>query len=143
VLLLRPNIALFSTDAMPINCSPQSTTSQPPTEDAFDRHPQDVTDLIQKSRGASSVEQQSKEVLYARYFLLPKSAATGVHPEKTAPERSADMASGVHPTSTQPLPRTCECLTQTLSCHGCGAGIGYMIVTPVSLSSLARRTRGR
>ena len=27
-------------------------------------------------------------------------------------------------------PRTCECLTQTLSCHGCGAQVGYMIVVP-------------
>jgi len=25
---------------------------------------------------------------------------------------------------------TCECLTQTLYCHGCGCIIGYMIVTP-------------
>ena len=28
--------------------------------------------------------------------------------------------------------RTCECLTQTLSCHGCGTHIGYMIAIPCS-----------
>ncbi|KAI5123951.1 hypothetical protein M0805_006364 [Coniferiporia weirii] len=28
--------------------------------------------------------------------------------------------------------RTCECLTQTLACHGCGSSIGYMIVAPCS-----------
>lgn len=26
--------------------------------------------------------------------------------------------------------RTCECLTQTLYCHGCGGSVGYMIVSP-------------
>lgn len=26
--------------------------------------------------------------------------------------------------------RTCECLTQTLWCQGCGTAVGYMIVTP-------------
>ena len=26
--------------------------------------------------------------------------------------------------------RTCECLTQTLCCHGCGTAVGYMIVSP-------------
>lgn len=34
----------------------------------------------------------------------------------------------------RPAPsRTCDCLTQTLSCHGCGNPIGYTIVTPVSV----------
>ncbi len=28
------------------------------------------------------------------------------------------------------MARTCECLTQTLSCHGCGSSVGYMIVSP-------------
>ena len=27
-------------------------------------------------------------------------------------------------------PRTCECLTQSLACHGCGSQVGYMIVAP-------------
>lgn len=29
-----------------------------------------------------------------------------------------------------PRERTCECLSQTLCCHGCGTAIGYMIVAP-------------
>lgn len=29
-----------------------------------------------------------------------------------------------------PRNRTCECLSQTLCCHGCGAEIGYMIAAP-------------
>lgn len=143
VLLLRPNIALFSTDAMPVNCSPQPVASPPPTDDIFDKHPQDVTDLIRKARAASPAERRSEEVLYARYFLPPKDAAMGVHPEKATPERSADMANGAHPGSNQPLPRTCECLTQTLSCHGCGAGIGYMIVAPCARCTAQQSVGGR
>lgn len=124
---------------MPVNCSPQPVTGPPPTDEIFDKHPQDVTDLIQNARAASPAEQRSEQVLYARYFLPPKNAPMDMHPEKATPERSADMASGAHPSSNQPLPRTCECLTQTLSCHGCGAGIGYMIVAPVRSMSLALR----
>ncbi|KAI0312976.1 hypothetical protein OF83DRAFT_1269453 [Amylostereum chailletii] len=67
VLLLHPHVPLFSTDALPINCS--------------------------------------------------------AHPASPAPAH-------VPATSTDP-PRTCECLTQTLCCHGCGQGVGYMIVIPV------------
>ncbi|KAB5588582.1 hypothetical protein CTheo_7978 [Ceratobasidium theobromae] len=143
VLLLRPNIALFSTDAMPVNCSPQPFASQQPTEDAFDKHPQDITDIIQKSRRSSSVQRRSEEVLYASYFLPPKCAPADMHPESATPERSADIASAAHPMPTHSLPRTCECLTQTLSCHGCGAGIGYMIVTPCARCTAQQSVSGR
>ncbi|KAF8342345.1 FAM72 protein-domain-containing protein [Cantharellus anzutake] len=63
VLLLRPNISLYSTDALPVNCS-------------------------------------------------------------TPPRSSAPSS------SEPPVPRTCECLTQSLCCHGCGNPIGYAIVMP-------------
>lgn len=66
VLLLRPHVALYSTDALPVNCSAYS--ARPP-----------------------SIESQ--------------------------------------PNGQQP--RTCECLTQTLCCHGCGTNVGYTIVVPV------------
>jgi hypothetical protein len=66
VLLLRPHVALFSTDALPVNCS--AYAARPP-----------------------SIESQ--------------------------------------PNLQQP--RTCECLTQTLCCHGCGTSVGYTIVVPV------------
>ncbi|KAI0305550.1 hypothetical protein B0F90DRAFT_1617112, partial [Multifurca ochricompacta] len=69
VLLLRPHVPLYSTDALPVNCSAYST--RPPPTDSPRRQP---------------IEQ---------------------------------------------LPRTCECLTQTLCCHGCGCSVGYMIVVPV------------
>lgn len=65
VLLLRPHVALYSTDALPINCSAYAARS-PSTE--------------------SQPNQQQ--------------------------------------------PRTCECLTQTLCCHGCGTSVGYTIVVP-------------
>ncbi|KAJ7647224.1 FAM72 protein-domain-containing protein [Roridomyces roridus] len=66
VLLLRPNVALYSSDALPVNCSAYSANPDP---------------SLQRP-------------------LCPRS------------------------------PRTCECLTQSLACHGCGSTIGYMIVIP-------------
>ena len=68
VLLLRPHVALYSTDALPVNCSAHS--ARPP------------------SIASQPNEQQ---------------------------------------------PRTCECLTQTLCCHGCGTSVGYTIVVPVRI----------
>jgi hypothetical protein len=74
VLLLCPNIRLYSTDAMPANCSSPPASSMP----------------------------------------------------KLCP-------------SEPPVQRTCDCLTQTLCCHGCGDQCGYAIVTPVGLSLLLCR----
>ncbi|KAF8309407.1 hypothetical protein DL93DRAFT_2062943, partial [Clavulina sp. PMI_390] len=44
---------------------------------------------------------------------------------------SAPPASSM-PKPSEPVQRTCDCLTQTLCCHGCGNQCGYAIVTPVS-----------
>ena len=71
MLLLRPNVSLYSSDALPVNCavySPAADAQPPP-----------------------------------------------------APHKPSGP------------PRTCECLTQSLCCHGCGNTIGYMIVVPVSI----------
>ncbi|KAF9268958.1 hypothetical protein L218DRAFT_977362 [Marasmius fiardii PR-910] len=83
VLLLHPNVALFSSDALPVNCS------------AFTSNPDALRPV----------------------------------------------------TSCRPPARTCECLTQTLCCHGCGAAIGYMIVIPCirctsSITATNRATNG-
>ncbi|KAF8070547.1 hypothetical protein FPV67DRAFT_1413745 [Lyophyllum atratum] len=88
VLLLRPNVSLYSSDALPVNCS--AYTSNP---DA----------------------------------LRPRASC--------------------RPSSSHVPPRTCECLTQTLCCHGCGATIGYMIVIPCarctsSMTATNRATNG-
>ncbi|KAF8806438.1 hypothetical protein BYT27DRAFT_7101767 [Phlegmacium glaucopus] len=76
VLLLRPNVSLYSSDVLPVNCSP--------------------------------------------FYKSSLSYMT---------------------------PRTCECLTQSLCCHGCGSTIGYMIITPCSrctssISATNRVTNG-
>lgn len=41
------------------------------------------------------------------------------------------------------MERTCECLTQTLGCYGCGAAIGYSILSPCSrcTSSVVKHQR--
>lgn len=78
VLLLRPNVSLYSSDALPLNCSAHTA----------------------------------------------------------GPESTRAAASHKSNPSTAPA-RTCECLTQSLSCHGCGSTIGYMIVNPVCTPSSA------
>ncbi|KAG1716645.1 hypothetical protein ID866_523 [Astraeus odoratus] len=80
VLLLRPNVSLFSTDALPVNCSAYSTNP-----DVF----------------------------------------------RSPPYRP----------SVSPL--TCECLTQTLCCHTCGASVGYTIVVPCSRCTSSTSTNNR
>ena len=87
VLLLRPNVPLYSTDALPINCSAYSPS----------------------------------------------------------PESSSLCASS--PPEFSSATRTCECLTQTLCCHGCGSAVGYTIVSPCrrctsSISASQRATNG-
>lgn len=84
VLLLRPNVPLYSTDALPANCSAFASISGAPTPP---------------------------------------------------------------PSSTTESVRTCDCLTQTLCCHGCGNTVGYMIVIPCqrctsSMSASNRSTNG-
>ncbi|KAH8119393.1 hypothetical protein DFH11DRAFT_443501 [Phellopilus nigrolimitatus] len=75
-LLLTPHVYLYSTDALPVNCS---------------------------------------------VYHGPRSSRnTPVHPS-SFPTLDRDEA-----------PRSCDCLTQTLSCHGCGASVGYIIVSPCS-----------
>ncbi|KAF5370819.1 hypothetical protein D9758_001980 [Tetrapyrgos nigripes] len=87
VLLLRPNVPLYSSDALPVNCS------------AYCSNP---------------------DVLKPQASCRPPLSGYS---------------------------RTCECLTQTLCCHGCGATIGYMIVIPCvrctsSISTTNRATNG-
>ncbi|KAJ6500001.1 FAM72 protein-domain-containing protein [Mycena vitilis] len=80
VLLLRPNVALYSSDALPVNCSVYSSNP---------------------------------------HAIRPATAC----------------------------PSSCDCLTQTMSCHGCGQKIGYYIVHPCtrctsSISTTNRATNG-
>ena len=42
---------------------------------------------------------------------------------------NCSVFAGVH----SELPRTCNCLTQNLHCHGCGDNIGYVVASPCSL----------
>ncbi|KAF8638032.1 hypothetical protein AX16_010664 [Volvariella volvacea WC 439] len=89
VLLLRPNVSLYSSDALPINCSAYTS-----------------------------------------------------NPDALRPRTSCNP-----PSSSSSPPRTCECLTQTLCCHGCGATVGYMIVIPCarctsSITATNRATNG-
>ncbi|OBZ67042.1 hypothetical protein A0H81_12862 [Grifola frondosa] len=108
VLLLRPNVPLYSTDALPVNCS------------AFSSSP-DSTSAPSSSSSAPSSSSP------------PANPAPFTQPSTLGAER--------------PLTRTCECLTQTLCCHGCGSAVGYMIVSPChrctsSITANNRATNG-
>ncbi|TFK20792.1 hypothetical protein FA15DRAFT_707806 [Coprinopsis marcescibilis] len=83
VLLLRPNVSLYSSDAQPANCSP--------------------------------------------YFGS----------DGQAPASSSRRSSSSTPA------RTCECLTQSLCCHGCGNTVGYMIVVPCTRCTSSINTSNR
>ena len=64
----------------------------------------------------------------------PSQAATSSGSSSSSARSSISGTSGDVPPaagSTERSPsRTCECLTQTLCCHGCGNPVGYMIVSP-------------
>ena len=100
VLLLRPNVPLYSTDALPINCSAFSAELEDP------------------AHGSSA----------------SMSSATSAGPSNSARSSTspptADLSQPSSSSAERPPTRTCECLTQTLCCHGCGSAVGYMIVTP-------------
>ncbi|EJF55790.1 hypothetical protein DICSQDRAFT_164146 [Dichomitus squalens LYAD-421 SS1] len=99
VLLLRPNVPLYSTDALPINCSAFS----PESEGTIRMHSTSVSSTSSGSGSRSA-----------------RSSISGPSGDPAQPNASAERS----PT------RTCECLTQTLCCHGCGNAVGYMIVSP-------------
>lgn len=67
VLLLKPNITLYSTDIVPTTCGP---------------------------------------------YYTPSTFHGDINP------------------AGPPVERTCDCLTQTLGCYGCGAQVGYNIISP-------------
>lgn len=94
VLLLKPNIILFSTDASPVNASPAW-----PTE--------------------------------------------GVTPNPDTDLADFDPSGLPAPPQEPPVERTCDCLTSSLACHGCGATVGYHIVQPCArcTASVAKHQR--
>jgi len=94
VLLLKPNIILFSTDAAPLNAGPAW-----PTEGVAQNDDVDPADFDPSGLPAPPVEPA--------------------------------------------VERTCDCLTSSLACHGCGATVGYHIVQPCArcTASVARHQR--
>ncbi|KAI0633706.1 hypothetical protein C8Q77DRAFT_1042139, partial [Trametes polyzona] len=110
VLLLRPNVPLYSTDALPINCSAFSPSVDPAANQPPPARPSP-----------------------------PSSARSSLSSPSDPPSPT--------PAQERPPSRTCECLTQTLCCHGCGNAVGYMIVAPCqrctsSITANNRATNG-
>ncbi|OSD01316.1 hypothetical protein PYCCODRAFT_1369755 [Trametes coccinea BRFM310] len=128
VLLLRPNVPLYSTDALPINCSAFSPPSEAPTH-------------APSSSISSSTSTSSSGIRSTRSSISGPSGADAVQ----GGHNHGQTGGGTSPE--RPPSRTCECLTQTLCCHGCGNAVGYMIVSPCqrctgSITANNRSTNG-
>ncbi|KAI0644571.1 hypothetical protein C8Q79DRAFT_781034 [Trametes meyenii] len=140
VLLLRPNVPLYSTDALPINCSAFS----PPSEVAS--HAPSLS--VSSSSGSSSAAAPSPPHSARSSISGPGPApAPAANPGPTPSDASQPPATAAAATAERPPSRTCECLTQTLCCHGCGNAVGYMIVAPCqrctsSITANNRATNG-
>lgn len=79
------------------------------------------------------------------YTSDPPPSASGVLPSSGG--TSLGRSYTTHQDRSRAVARTCECLTQTLCCHGCGGGVGYMIVSPCqrctsSITATNRTTNG-
>ncbi|KZT68227.1 hypothetical protein DAEQUDRAFT_728029, partial [Daedalea quercina L-15889] len=124
VLLLRPNVPLYSTDALPTNCAAYTPPSASPAPSP--------TSLASTSPTSP-------------VFASPPSLSSSS--SSSLPPLSPNSYSPPYPPSPNVAPRTCDCLTQSLHCTTCGAGVGYTIVTPclrctTSISASQRATNG-
>lgn len=71
--------------------------------------------------------------------------STDVMPANCGPLYPATRSNMCSTAPSEPLvERTCECLTQTLGCYGCGAQVGYHIVSPCArcTESVTEQQRG-
>ncbi|CAO1637769.1 unnamed protein product [Parajaminaea phylloscopi] len=73
--------------------------------------------------------------------------STDVMPDNCGPLYPSTCPSSIVASSETPVERTCDCLTQTLGCYGCGAQVGYHIASPcikctASVNELKRGSNG-
>ncbi|PWN47355.1 hypothetical protein IE53DRAFT_321365 [Violaceomyces palustris] len=131
----------------------QSPSSQHPSSHRYTSSPpqnyQQESQSSSSSSSSSSREQQHKVYLLnckhcgnflsdrgmkAVLLLKPNITlfSTDAAPTTCGPLYSPSRFSGGADPSEPPLERTCDCLTQSLGCYGCGAQVGYNIVSPCS-----------
>ncbi|GAK63019.1 protein FAM72A [Moesziomyces antarcticus] len=69
--------------------------------------------------------------------------STDIVPSTCGPFTAASAFHGGADPNEPPVERTCECLTQSLGCYGCGAQVGYNIISPCTrcTSSVMKHSR--
>lgn len=69
--------------------------------------------------------------------------STDVVPSTCGPFFAGSSFHGGVDSNEPPVERTCECLTQSLGCYGCGAQVGYNIISPCArcTSSVMKHSR--
>ena len=69
--------------------------------------------------------------------------STDIVPSTCGPFFSGSAFHGGVDSNEPPVERTCECLTQSLGCYGCGAQVGYNIISPCArcTSSVMKHSR--
>lgn len=69
--------------------------------------------------------------------------STDIVPSTCGPFFAGSSFHGGMDSNEPPVERTCECLTQSLGCYGCGAQVGYNIISPCArcTSSVMKHSR--
>ncbi|SPO22571.1 uncharacterized protein UTRI_01249 [Ustilago trichophora] len=69
--------------------------------------------------------------------------STDIVPSTCGPFFAGSTFHGGMDSNEPPVERTCECLTQSLGCYGCGAQVGYNIISPCArcTSSVMKHSR--
>ncbi|KAJ1032619.1 hypothetical protein NDA16_000642 [Ustilago loliicola] len=69
--------------------------------------------------------------------------STDIVPSTCGPFFAGSSFHGGVDSNEPPVERTCECLTQSLGCYGCGAQVGYNIISPCArcTSSVMKHSR--
>ena len=69
--------------------------------------------------------------------------STDIVPSTCGPFFAGSSFHGGMDSNEPPMERTCECLTQSLGCYGCGAQVGYNIISPCArcTSSVMKHSR--
>ncbi|SPC60949.1 uncharacterized protein UHOD_01691 [Ustilago sp. UG-2017b] len=69
--------------------------------------------------------------------------STDIVPSTCGPFFAGSSFHGGLDSNEPPVERTCECLTQSLGCYGCGAQVGYNIISPCArcTSSVMKHSR--
>ncbi|CBQ70523.1 conserved hypothetical protein [Sporisorium reilianum SRZ2] len=142
---------------------PPSSSRQPPPQPQ--RSASSSSQADSSSNAASNTQSCSKESQHKVYLLNCKHCgnflsdrgmkavlllkpnitlySTDIVPSTCGPFFGGSTFHGGMDSNEPPVERTCQCLTQSLGCYGCGAQVGYNIISPCArcTSSVMKHSR--